>query len=41
LKAGVLMLGGGTAETVSMWGGAGLLLGAIGHAIDIILDRRA
>jgi len=32
------MLGGGIADTVSMWG-AGLLIGAIGHIIDIILDR--
>src|SRR5215216_1191960 len=36
--AGVLMLGGGIADKVSMWG-AGLLIGAIGHIIDIILDR--
>ena len=33
------MPGGGIADTVSMWG-AGLLIGAIGRAIDIILDRR-
>jgi hypothetical protein len=32
------MLGGGIADAVSMWG-AGLLIGAIGRAIDIILDR--
>jgi hypothetical protein len=39
----VLILGGGIADTVSMWG-ARLLIGArtaraIGHVIDIILDR--
>jgi hypothetical protein len=33
------MLGGGIADTVSMWGADWLLIGAIGHAIDIILDR--
>jgi len=33
------MLGGGIADTVSMWGSAGLLIGAIGRAIDIIRDR--
>lgn len=33
------MPGGGIADTVSMWGGAGLLIVAIGRAIDIILDR--
>ena len=33
------MLGGGIADTASMWN-AGLLIGAIGRAIDIILDRR-
>jgi hypothetical protein len=32
------MLGGGEADTVSMWG-AGLLIGAISRAIDIIRDR--
>ena len=32
------MLGSGIADTASMWG-AGLLIGAIGRAIDIILDR--
>jgi hypothetical protein len=33
------MLGGGEADTVSMWGSAWLLIGAIGRAIDIIRDR--
>jgi hypothetical protein len=33
------MLGGGIADTVSMWG-AGLLLGAIGRAIDVIIRDR-
>jgi hypothetical protein len=33
------MLGGGIADTGSMWGGAGILIVAIGRAIDIIRDR--
>ena len=33
------MPGGGIADRASMWGGAGILIVAIGRAIDIILDR--